>query len=215
MPFRGWPAEALDFFDGLAADNSRTYWQANKDTYERLVRAPMDALLAELAPEFGPPKVFRAYRDVRFSADKTPYKTNIGAMVGQSNYVQLSSNGLGAGSGVFHMAPDQLDRYRRAVADDATGGVLAAIVAGLEAEGIGLIAHDVLKTAPRGYPRDHPRADLLRRKGVAAWKEWPPAPWLGTKAAKNRVVAFLRTAEPLRTWLSDHVGPSTLAEAER
>jgi uncharacterized protein (TIGR02453 family) len=212
MPFRGWKAEAVEFFEGLEADNSRAYWQAHKDVYERLVRGPMEELLAELAPEFGPPKLFRPYRDVRFSPDKTPYKTHIGATLGDTGYVQLSASGLGAGTGLFHMAPDQLDRYRRAVADDGTGSQLEAVVEDLRQAGIDLIAHDQLKTAPRGYPKDHPRVDLLRRKGLAAWQEWPPAAWLGTKKAKDRVVGFLHDAAPLRAWLAEHVGASTMAE---
>jgi uncharacterized protein (DUF2461 family) len=72
VAFRGWPAEALEFFDGLAADNSRAYWTAHRDTYEQAVNGPMEELLAELAPEFGGPKLFRPNRDVRFSPDKSP-----------------------------------------------------------------------------------------------------------------------------------------------
>ena len=82
MPFRGWPAEALDFFEGLEADNSKTYWLQNKDVYEDTVRAPMESLLEELGQEWGEGKIFRPYRDIRFSSDKSPYKTNIAAVVG-------------------------------------------------------------------------------------------------------------------------------------
>ena len=82
MTFRGWKAEALEFFDGLEADNSKAYWQAHKTEYETLVRAPMEALLIELEPEWGEGRVFRPYRDVRFSKDKSPYKTSIAAELG-------------------------------------------------------------------------------------------------------------------------------------
>ena len=115
MSFQGWPAEALEFYDGLEADNSKVYWTEHKALYEEAVLGPMTALVEELAPEFGDPKIFRPYRDVRFSKDKSPYKTNIGAVVGDG-YIQLSSSGLAAGSGMYVMAPDQLDRYRAAVA---------------------------------------------------------------------------------------------------
>jgi len=80
--FKGWPAEAFDFYEGLEADNSKTYWTEHKATYDEKVLAPMVDLLAELEDEFGPTKVFRPYRDVRFSADKSPYKTNLGAVLG-------------------------------------------------------------------------------------------------------------------------------------
>ena len=215
MAFRGWPVEAIEFFDGLEADNSKAYWEAHKQRYQQDVRAPMDELLAELAPDFGPGKVFRPYRDVRFSADKSPYKTNIAAAVGEGGYVTLSAVGLGAGSGLFHMAPDQLDRYRRAVDDDATGSPLEAITAELRDRGWELIGHDVLKTAPKGYPRDHPRVALLRRKGLAAWRQWAPGAWLGTRKAKGRIVETLEAAEPLNRWLATNVGTTTIAAHSR
>ena len=125
MAFRGWPVEALEFFEGLEADNSKTYWHQHKDTYETLVRAPMEELVEELAPEFGEGRIFRPYRDIRFSADKSPYKTNIAANLGEG-YVQLSADGLGVGSGMWHMAPDQLERYREAVDEDGAGAALGS-----------------------------------------------------------------------------------------
>jgi uncharacterized protein (TIGR02453 family) len=210
--FRGWPAEALEFFEGLQADNSKTYWQAHKATYEEAVRGPMDALLVELAPEFGEGKLFRPYRDVRFSADKSPYKTHMGATLARGGYVQLSAEGLAAGSGYWDMATDQLARFRAAVADDATGGEVDAMLTALARKGIGVTSHGELKTAPRGYAKDHPRIDLLRRKGLATWQSWPVAAWLGTAKAKDRVVAFLRASRPVHEWLDAHVGSSTVAE---
>src|SRR5207237_6520064 len=142
MAFRGWPAEALEFYEGLEADNSKAYWQDHKAVYEDAVRGPMDELLTELAPEFGEGKVFRPYRDVRFSADKSPYKTAMGATLAGGGYVQLSAQGLGAGTGMYVMAPDQLERYRRAVAGDRTGGELAAMVKRLARSGIEVSAHE-------------------------------------------------------------------------
>src|SRR6059036_3507285 len=147
MAFRGWPAEALEFFEGLEADNSKSYWQQHKSVYETKVRAPMEELLAELAPEFGEGRIFRPYRDIRFSADKSPYKTNIAAVVGDG-YVHLSAEGLGAGSGMYEMAPDQLDRYRKAVGENRSGSALERLVATVTSEGLEVTGHDFLKTAP-------------------------------------------------------------------
>jgi uncharacterized protein (TIGR02453 family) len=209
VAFRGWPSEALEFYEGLEADNSKTYWTAHKAVYEEQVRAPMEALLAELAPEFGPSKIFRPYRDVRFSADKTPYKTAIAASFEQGGYVHLSASGLAAGNGMYRMERDQLARYREAVADDRSGAALEEIVARATKDGIEITGHERMKRTPRGYPADHPRADLLCNKGLIAWKEWPVAAWLGTAAAKKRVVEFLRATGPLTEWLDAHVGPST------
>ncbi|MGZ5354338.1 MAG: DUF2461 domain-containing protein [Actinomycetota bacterium] len=211
MAFRGWPAETLEFFEGLEADNSKSYWQEHRDTYDGAVRGPMEELLEELAPDRGEGKIFRPYRDIRFSADKTPYKTHIGATIGDG-YVQLSADGLGAGSGMWEMATDQLERYRGAVDDDRSGRALVDLVATARKVGLDVTGHGVLKSAPRGYPRDHPRIELLRYKGLIAWKQWPVAPWLGTRRAKDRVVEFLDRSKPLTEWLSRHVGASTLPE---
>ncbi|WP_307872966.1 DUF2461 domain-containing protein [Paractinoplanes ovalisporus] len=208
MTFRGWPSEALEFYEGLVADNSKTYWTAHLPFYEEQVRGPMHELLAELEPEFGPGKIFRPYRDVRFSKDKSPYKTHLGAWLDAGGYIQLSSDGLAAGSGMYHMDGGQLERYRRAVADDKTGEELTAIIASVGNGPIAVRGNGSLKTAPRGYAKDHPRVDLLRHKGLIAWREWEPAAWLGTARARTRIVEFLRASRPLKDWLDVHVGRS-------
>ena len=164
VAFRGWPAEAIEFFEGLEANNSKSFWLANNKVYEETVKRPMVALLGELEGEFGPGKLFRPYRDVRFSKDKSPYKTNIAASVGSSGYVTLSADGLGVGSGMYMMAPDQLERFRRAVADGRSGADLTSIVTTIRELGYACAVNDSLKTAPKGYPKDHPRIDLLRGK---------------------------------------------------
>ncbi len=128
MAFRGWPAEAIEFYEGLEADNTRAYWQDHKKEYEELVKGPMVELLAELAGEFGEGKIFRPFRDVRFSKDKSPYKTAIGATLERGGYVQFSAHGLAAGSGYYGMMPDQLERYRQAVADDKSGRKVVELV---------------------------------------------------------------------------------------
>jgi uncharacterized protein (TIGR02453 family) len=202
--FNGWSARAFDFYEGLEADNSKEYWTAHKSVYESDVRAPMEALLAELAGEFGDGKLFRPYRDIRFS----PYKTAMGATLARGGYVRLSADGLGVAMGYHMMAPDQLSRYRRAVAEDVAGEELRRVTAAVDAEGIGVVGEDALKTAPRGYSKEHPRADLLRYKGLITWQEWPVEPWMHTAEAKERVVDHFRAALPLQEWLDDRVGPS-------
>lgn len=211
--FTGWPAEALEFFEGLEADNTKAYWQAHKADYESLVRAPMDLLLAELAPEWGEGRVHRPYRDIRFSKDKSPYRTEMGAMVGPG-YIQLSATGLGAGTGMWEMAPDQLERYRSAV-DAEAGGSLEEIVSALRSEGTEVTARETLKSAPKGYPKDHPRVELLRFKGIVAWRQWPAGAWLGTRKAKDRVVDFFHATAGLREWLDTNVGATTVPDSGR
>ena len=203
MAFTGWPVEAVEFYEGLEADNTKAYWQDHKATYERCVKGPMDELLAELADDFGVGKVFRPYRDVRFSADKSPYKTQCAAQLA-GGYVSFSAEGLFAGSGLYMPMPEQLRRFRAAVADDRTGPELESILAGLRDQGYAVGAHEVLKTAPRGVPKDHPRIELLRHKGLVMSRAWPVGAWLGTKQAKARVVATLEAARPLNGWLERH-----------
>ena len=208
MAFRGWPAEAIEFYEGLEADNTRAYWTDHKQEYEELVKAPMLELLAELEADFGAGKIFRPHRDVRFSRDKSPYKTAIGATLERGGYVQFSARGLAAGCGYYVMMPDQLERYRRAVADDGTGAELESLVAELRRAGADVTARESLRTAPKGYPKDHPRIGLLRHKGLIVWREWPVAAWMGTAKAKQRVVDLLVGARPLTAWLDREVGPS-------
>lgn len=205
MTFSGWPEEALDFFDDLAVDNTKSFWTSHRPFYDEKILRPMTELTEELAAEFGEPKIFRPYRDVRFSKDKTPYKTQIAAVVGRSAYIQLSAEGLAAGVGMWEMGPERLARYRAAVAEDLPGTELEKVVAAITADGPVVHGHGVLKSAPRGYSADHPRIELLRYKGITAWQQWPVQPWLKTAAAKDRVVDFIRTSQPLNQWLSRYV----------
>ena len=111
--------------------------------------------MAELEPEFGDSRIFRPYRDIRFSADKSPYKTNIGATIGDG-YVQLTADGLGAGAGMWEMAPDQLDRYREAVSATRSGGKLVDLVRKTREAGIDVSGHDGAEDRPEGLPQGPP-----------------------------------------------------------
>lgn len=214
MRFRGFGEGAVRFFDELAENNRRDWWQANRDRYEAEVRAPLEHLLDDLAAEFGEAKVFRPNRDTRFSKDKSPYKTAAGAVVGSpysgsTLYVQVSAGGLMTGGGIFHGASDQLARLRAAIDDDRTGAELEGIVADIRARKGQIGAHDELKTAPRGYPKDHPRIELLRYKGLIGWYEHPPRAWLHKPSARDRVAEDWRSLAPLNDWLNAHVGATT------
>ncbi len=201
MAFRGWPVEAVEFYEGLEDDNSRAYWLEHKAVYDRCVKEPMQALLAELGDEYGAGRIFRPNRDVRFSADKAPYKTNCGAQL-PGGYVSVSADGLFVGGGLYMPGPEQLAQFRAAVADDRTGPELEVVVSALRKGGYEVGAHETLKTAPRGYPVDHPRIELLRYKGLVMSRSWPVGAWLGTKRAKDRVIACLEAARPLNAWLA-------------
>ena len=204
MTFTGFGEGVVEFYDGLIADNSKAYWTDQRAVYEADVRAPMQALLADLEPEFGPGKIFRPYRDVRFSRDKTPYKTHCGATAGPF-YVQVGADGLLVAGGYYQMASDQVARFRSAVDDERRGSDLEKRLAALD----GLtVAGETLKTRPRGYDPDHPRIDLLRHKGLYAWRAWEPDDVLHEAGTLDRVSATWRMLRPLTEWLDDHVGPS-------
>jgi uncharacterized protein (TIGR02453 family) len=211
--FTGFGERAVDFFDGIIADNSKAYWTDNRDIYESDVRTPMLALLAELSAEFaemGQAKVFRPYRDVRFAKDKSPYKTHCGGVIERARgagacYLQIGADGLRAGGGSFHMWPKQLARYRTAVAEERRGGSLAMVLDRLTSAGW-QVRGDQLRTAPRGFTADHPRIDLLRRKAVYAMVGWEPDDALHDRRTLERVRAAWRELRPLNEWVADHVG---------
>jgi len=218
MSFRGWPQDALEFYVGLESDNSKTYWLAHKPTYDECVKAPFLALSDAIACEFGPLHVFRPNRDIRFAKDKSPYKTAAAAVTesegGAAYYVQISSDGLYVGSGYYHLAADQLERYRAAVDDPTHGPKLGAAVAALRKNRYEVAARESLQRAPRGFPPDHPRVQLLRMKGMHVGRSFGAPAWVHTSRALDRIVTAWRDAATVNRWLDRHVGPSLLAPPE-
>jgi uncharacterized protein (TIGR02453 family) len=187
-PFEGFPAAAVEFYQQLTVLNTREFWNAHREVYESAVRGPMLALTNELSSEFGEFKVFRPNRDMRFSADKSPYKTSQGAVTegegGEFYYVQINADGLMAATGYYHLATDQLNRFRQAIDGEATGEALVQTVAALERKY--LISGRALTTAPRGYPRDHPRIRFLQHKGLTAGRDFGTPVWLSTRLSAGR-----------------------------
>lgn len=212
MTFAGVPPEALEFYEQLEADNTKAFWQANRQSYLEVVKAPVEDLCVELT-EYGPFHLFRPHNDLRFSKNKPPYKVHQGAY-GESEggagfYFQLSAQGLMCGTGYYAMAKDQLARFRAAVDAEATGAEIEDIVDGLARRySIGAIAE--LKTAPRGVPKDHPRIVLLRRKGLMMSKDFGAPKWLHTKQVVSKVRGVWMAAAEMNAWLDAHVGPSEL-----
>lgn len=212
----GFRPAALRFFDGLEEDNSKEYWNAHVDEFEREVKAPMAALLESLPKPYQPFRVFRMNRDLRFSADKSPYKLQHGATHesgGIDHYVHLDGGGLLAATGIYWMQRDQLVRYRAAVDDTRTGRALERILDRLtdadsdsDSDSVADMGLSPLKTAPRGYARDHPRIDLLRRKGVVAHRTLTGPDLADAEAARDFVVSLFQAAQPLNAWLRKHVG---------
>jgi uncharacterized protein (TIGR02453 family) len=213
MAFTGIPHDAIVFYDELEADNSRAFWEANRQRFKEVVRGPVDQLVAELS-DHGEFHIFRPHNDLRFSKNKPPYKTHQGAYTesegGAGFYFQLSARGLMCGVGYYAMAKDQLERFRAAVDGDATGAEIEAIVARLVRRGYAVGAIGELKTAPRGYPKDHPRIVLLRRKGLMVSKDFGAPAWLHTQQVVSKIRRTWDGAAEMNAWLDAHVGPSHL-----
>lgn len=207
--FSGFSSEAFDFYDALAANNTRPWWNEHKADYERLVRGPLEALLAELSDEFGTPHLFRPYRDSRFSKDKTPIKDHQGAVVQVEDaivyYVQISAAGLMVAGGWYAPQGQQIVRYRESV-DGPVGAELGPILASLARRFT--VEGRPLKTRPRGYEIDNPRIALLRNRQLTVSRTYPVNAVLGTRKVLTTVRTDWRAMRPMIDWLADYVGPA-------
>lgn len=208
--FSGIPGEAFRFYSELEQNNNRDWWLEHKDIYESSIKEPLMLLLAELEEDFGPGKVFRPNRDIRFSQDKSPYKTYQGAFAakkeGTGYYLQLSADGLLIGGGCHTHSPAQIARYRTAVDAPESGNALQQIVDEVAAAGFA-IEGEKLKTVPRGLDKDHPRAELLKHKSLSAGMTLGEPDWLSTPAAAKEVRERWEKLRPLVEWMSEHAAP--------
>lgn len=208
MSFNGFPVQAFDFYVALSATNTKQWWAEHKGEYDAFVKAPMTALMEALQDEFGGYKIYRPYRDARFSKDKTPMKDHQGAVVMLEDavgyYVQVSATGLMVAGGWYQAQGKQLERYRAAV-QSAAGAELERIMKPIaktfEVDG------QQLKTRPRGVDPDHPRMELLRNKALTAARQYDVEPWVSTPKALTVIRKDWRALRPMMEWLADHVGP--------
>jgi len=219
--FEGFGPKVQRWFIGLEADNSKAYFAASRDFFEESIRDQMDALLTELGEAFGGEvKMFRQNRDIRFSPDKSPYKTNTygilygSGLAAEGLYASISARGLVAGSGYHVMARDQLERYREGVANDKPGTELTKLTAAAEKAGLELWGEN-LATAPRGYPKDHERIELLRRKSLTLGAALKFGRGIGGADGLRFVATTWRAAAPVTGWLDEHVGPTTMPADRR
>ena len=206
--FQGFPTAALDFYDDLEMDNTRSFWEVHKAVYAESVKAPMVALTDALAPEFGAAKVFRPYRDVRFAKDKTPYKTAQGAYVAVGPatgwYVQIAAPGVRVSGGYYHAEPAEMAQIRAAIADERTGAELEKLLKSLRRKGFEL-GGEKLKTSPRGYDAGHPRIELLRHKTMTLSRSYGFEPVIHTAGLLAQVRKDWRSLRPLIEWVAQRV----------
>lgn len=224
--FEGFPDEAIQFFLELQAEQSRTWFKAHQDDFVRLCRRPLELFLAELTQRLAAkaypriqevePHIFRIQRDTRFSKDKLPYKTNVAAEVAirprldeghgvPGIYVSFGLDGEFIGGGVWHMSPEVLARYRAALDSRTTGPKIQKQVDTLKTQGFSVEAMEILKRVPPPYPQDHPRAELLRHKGLAFGVQ-PDAKVSSTRRYLDWAQANLTAAAPLMHLLDKTLG---------
>jgi len=207
---KGFRAAALRFFSDLEDDNSREFWLAHADVYEREVRQPMLRLLESLPENYQPFRLHRMSRDLRFTKDRSPYKTRQGALSaaeGGDYYLHVDGTGLLVAAGAYQLEPDQLERFRGAVDDERKGRALERILADLEQQEVETeMGMPALKTAPRGYAKDHPRISLLRRKGLVGSRTLAGSALEDGDRVRDFVVDTFAACEPLMAWLGKHVG---------
>ena len=214
MTFQGFGEEAVEFWERLDADNSSSFWKAHRPVYDRAIAEPLAALALDLTTEFGEIRRFRPQRDTRFSADKRPYQTfcsmaapaapAIGAML----YFQFGVDALLVAGGCWQPGTATLTAFRRAVDNPDTAASSDDAVAQLRGSGFTFDGNP-LKTAPRGWPRDHPRIDLLRLRNLALQKTFTPQPWLCTAQCREEVAQWWRTLTMWNTWLARHLLPTS------
>jgi uncharacterized protein (TIGR02453 family) len=222
--FQGFDRKAPGFFHELAAEQNRDWFNAHKDDYLALWQRPMEALLAQvaaaLAPSYrglklSPPKIFRIHRDVRFGADKTPYKTHIAGVIhvgaprrpttgAAAMYMSLGLEEY-AGAGHYIFEPDQLVKWRKQVGPDKTGREIAALVAAAEKRGMAIDAHETLQRVPKPYDAEHPRAALLKHKGLIVGFPDIPRGLIHKPALAPWLIAQAKAAAPIVTWLAKRI----------
>jgi uncharacterized protein (TIGR02453 family) len=224
--FNGFPDEAMQFLLELQAEQSRTWFKAHQADYERLCRRPLELFvtalqerLVDVYPQIGEvePHIFRIQRDTRFAKDKAPYKTNLAAGLairapepGEDRHTtpgmhfSYGLDGEYVALGMWYMEPDVLSRYRAVLDDARRGKEIMAITEDLVAKGWQLSAMEALKRVPSPYAQDHPRAELLKRKGLAASIQ-PEDGLSATPAYLDWAEARLREAAPMMHWLERHL----------
>jgi uncharacterized protein (TIGR02453 family) len=218
--FVGFP-RTMDFLRQLAANNERAWFNANKALYETAYKAPAEAFIAELRPRLEAlaerplsAKLFRIHRDVRFSKDKSPYNAHLhigfqpAAVAGEARwrggfYFGLDAERVDVGVGAFDFGAADLDRYRKAVADDHSGGELAELLARLDAR----LEDPELKRTPAPYAADHPRGELLRRKGLNVWRRIDDPALIASPALADAVMAAFQDLDPVNLWLTEVLAP--------
>lgn len=211
--------DTLAFLRALSRNNRREWFHARKERYEQVVRAPMLAVIDQLGedlPAFAPdlvasPRVsmYRIYRDTRFSADKTPLKTSVGAIFphrllpkheGAGLYFEVGPRHVWFGGGMYMPSTSRLQMVREHVALHHRR--LRTIVESRAFERtFGALGGELLQRVPRGFPKDHPAAEFLKHRQFLAGCERPAA-FAASPGFYRTILAAFRTIAPLVEFLN-------------
>ncbi len=223
--FSGFPREGVDFLGELKLNNTKPWFQEHKNEYEKFLVDPARAFILEmgtrltmLSPSvtFDPridKSLFRIYRDIRFSKDKTPYKTHLAIWFWEGNrkkvensgyYFQLDADLFLLAVGLYTFPPDLIDNYRQAVDDDKSGQELITAVELVESKGYDVSA-ETYKRVPGGYAQDHPRMRFLKYKGFGAMKAYPINEILHSTYLIDFCYNVYEDLSPLHNWLVKYV----------
>ena len=200
--FTGFTREAFTFWKGLERNNHRNWFQAHKAQYEEAVRRPMQLLIDELAPLYGPGRLSRINKDMRFQKEK-PYKDYLATGLG-GTYISFSKEGLWVGTGMYKPEAAALRQLREAIADDTSGRELTRIIASMQRKGFEVDTHARLEKPPRGYDATHPRVELLCMKDIYIGKMFG-AEDLSSANVLRDVAKAMTNLEPFRAWLRKYV----------
>lgn len=221
MAFEGFRDQDAKFFRALKKHQDKTWFTEHKTEFETGWHTPMKELLGSVREaidsayrycDLDEPKIFRIYRDVRFSKDKSPYKTHIGGVlptrrsgkmteVPMALYMHVGEPHCFAAAGHYMMDAPAMGKFRRAVADDAKGKELVRILAGLEKKGFSIDSHDTYRRVPKGFDPEHPRAEHLKRKGLTVGFPAIPKGMLVSPKLVGWVATHAKAAAPLVEWL--------------
>lgn len=225
MQFTGFTREGLQFLDDLKFNNNREWYEANKHIYITGLRDPALAFIEALGAKLktlsggvihydtrtnGAGSLMRINRDTRFSADKSPYKTNLGIVFWAADgkkletpsyYFHIDSENILLYTGMYGFQKPMLEAFRRAIADDKSGSELVKIVQSLKAQGAYEVGGEASKRVPAGYSADHPRAEFLKYKGFSA-----RAPQISAAVATSTELVdvcyeYAQKMQPLFEWL--------------
>jgi uncharacterized protein (TIGR02453 family) len=225
VPFEGFPREGLSFLDQLARHNERDWFEAHRSVWDEQIVPAMLSWCGELCealrdvmprlafvPRVGG-SLYRLNRDIRFSRDKSPYKTHAAALLWEGGdkhdspgvYLHVSPGELILGGGIWIFEDARLDRYRKLLQDVASAERLRKALAHARKAKLDVEAHEVLKRPPRPFTDEHPSADLSKLKGLTVGRRLTPGAWLHSREALARSEAVARAYAPLHAWLRDEL----------